>query len=587
MSIKTVSALILAVFLFACKGDEIYYYPANYSVSYSIASPKSGWTYYDDNKVLLSLNINTHEIKWHSSIDGYLGEGNHLLAYLSPGGHTISSSVSGTKKTVQINVLRRNIIPGGEIKTIVNYSPFEQICPAGKAYSYLMTLDGTITGFRMDSTARKSLLQGMAINGGLPDPVSRDMRIEVKRTPAILLMDGNKKEQMRQGFRLLGENKKMFYVPNTSSSYALPHELSAVLFHSSDKLQVWIPEFETIDKGLLSECIQEVEEVILSRLEQIWGKAADINQDGTLAILVSKTINDERVAIGFFNPADFYRRETDVNSNAYNPDSNEMDIIYIAAPDNTSSSYNKESIIATIAHEVTHAITYTQKTWEKELAGKTNVKREDLFLDEGLSHLSEVLCGIGFSGGTVKYMQRYFENTADYSFCGRDVYGRDDSVGMRGAITLFLSWLFWAKGGMEYSGADPSAVIDTGGIRFLKELVNSDGTGWENIGKIAGTTTDKLFEAMAAEINRLRIKDELYQYKTDALTGEPAAVFANMVYKGTFTGFPAQYNITKSVSTRPWSLVFFDPFVLENRGIITLLSTEQKGISYFILKNLP
>jgi len=513
-----VFAFISALIFIGCYDEEY-----SSAINYSITSPKQGWTYYNDSKILLALNIDTHEITWRSSIDGYLGEGNHLLLFLSVGNHLITSDVLGTEKTINVTVAEKDAASLSVIKTLVNRSSIERFYPSGKYYSYLMTFDGSLKGFKKGNNMPESRMQKKTVSGEQPEFITRDMRFAINGKLAMTI----KKAAIfsRSNLNSALGKKKIFYVPNTSSIYTPPHEISAVLFYNSDRLNVWTQESESVDEALLLECISTVENSILCRLEQIWGQAADINGNGRLDILVSKTINNEGVAIGFFNPADFYKRETNINSAAYNPASNEMDIIYIAVPDSTSTSYGKENIIATIAHEFTHAITYTQKTWQKELMGQSNAKREELFLDEGLSHLSELLCGIGYSGGTVKYLQRYLMNTANYSICDKNIYGQDDSVGMRGIITLFLSWLFWKEGGMEYGNADFNAITDAGGISFLKRLINSNGTGWENIGTIAGTRTDKLFEEMINEINLLRINNTERQYKVDMLTGEPVELF--------------------------------------------------------------
>ena len=579
MSIKNDFFFIPIIFILFLNGCQVE--NNSHEIIFSITSPIDGWTYYEDTKVLLALNIDTHEISWSSSIDGYLGTGNHLLSYLSTGCHEITADVLSIKKTVDVTITEKTSASGTENKTLINYSPLERMYPKGRYFPLLLTLDGSVNGFRKENVIPESRAQYRANFNEQSEFIKRDLRFDIKGKHLITANSNVRMRIARSLNPALGDSR-IFYVPNTNSFNALPHEVSAILFYSSDKINVWIPDTAIIDQVLLLECIARVETSILPRLEQIWGDAADIDEDGRLAILVSKTINDENVAIGFFNPADFYRRETDINSDAYNPVSNEMDIIYIAVPDNTIESYNKDSIISTITHEITHAITYAKKTWQREMTGQDNAKREELFLDEGLSHLSEVLCGIGYSGGTVKYLQRYFENTAHYSLCDKDIYGQFDSVGMRGAITLFLSWLFWKKGGMVYAGTDSNTIMDNGGIGFLKLLVESEDTGWENIGKIAGTSTDKLFEEMLVEINHQRRTNIRYQYRADKTTGEPIELFPDIHYSNTTIDFPARYDINRPINLGRWSFVLFEPFAMENTGIITLLSTNQIGKIFFI-----
>lgn len=298
---------------------------------------------------------------------------------------------------------------------------------------------------------------------------------------------------------------------------------------------------------LVDKCIQTVENTVLPRLKILWGNAADIDGDGRIGIVIAPSINEEKTAIGFFNPADFYNKNSDINS--------------VAVPDGSpGSSYSVESIIATIAHELTHVITYTNKTWRRQINGQTDAAREELFLDEGMSHLSENLCGYGISGGNIKFLRKFFEATADYSFCEPNRYGQEDSAGMRGAMSLFLTWLFWRQGGIEFEGTDPDGVIDKGGAAFLQALVNSPDMGWGSIGKAADTDTKVLFEEMTAQINLLRGTGQYYKYKVDTTTKEPVDFFANMKNQGDadiIIGFPKEYDISARSNIGAWSFMFF------------------------------
>jgi hypothetical protein len=268
---------------------------------------------------------------------------------------------------------------------------------------------------------------------------------------------------------------------------------------------------------------------LIPRIETLWGKAADIDGDGRVAVLFTGTLNEEQVAIGYFNPADFFERNDDAASGAYNPSSNETDIIYAAMPDpDPGSAFSAENVIATIAHEMAHAATFTAKTWGRIMDGNARAAREELFLDEGWSHLAENLCGLGVSGGNIKFLKRFLDDTPAYSFCGPNSHGQEDSAGMRGAITLFLSWLFWKSGGMAWEDSNPAALVDTGGISFLRRMAESPGTGWESIGEAFGMPVRMLFAGMLEEMNGLITANGVYNYATDPLTHEAVDFFINM-----------------------------------------------------------
>jgi hypothetical protein len=380
-------------------------------------------------------------------------------------------------------------------------------------------------------------------------------------------------------------------VVNTQNQSGLPHELEAELYYQSERLNVWIPETAAIQPAVITALITAIEMRILPRIETIWGWPSDIDENGRFALLFAPTINEEKLAVGFFNPADFFEQNMDTTSPSYNPASNEMDILYTALPESGDGpSYSLESIIATIAHELTHAVTFTTKTWIRMQNGDSQAAREELFLDEGWSHLTENLCGFGVSGGNIRFLNRYLDDTALYSFCGANRNGQEDSAGMRGAITLFLSWLFWKSGGMEWDSLNPVALIDTGGITFLKRMVTSAETGWESIGNAFGKPTLALFNEMHSEINNYRMSDRVYQYQTDPLTNEAVDSFVNMgLVNGSqnmteiYVGFPKIFDTFSTKVLAPWSLLFMEPFFVPSETIDEINAIKYSGDIFYAL----
>jgi hypothetical protein len=104
------------------------------TIGFDITSPKPGWVYNEDTKIILALNINTQDIVWKSSLEGDLGRGNHLLRFLSPGVHEISAEVLGMVKTCRITVAQTDIARN-ESQVLLNYSPVEKKLSGGKNYS--------------------------------------------------------------------------------------------------------------------------------------------------------------------------------------------------------------------------------------------------------------------------------------------------------------------------------------------------------------------------------------------------------------------------------------------------------------------
>jgi hypothetical protein len=123
----------------------------------------------------------------------------------------------------------------------------------------------------------------------------------------------------------------------------------------------------------------------LPRCAALWGQWGSTNQDGRVHILLTPLLNEEDLAVGFFNPAQ----------------------------DNTpGNSFSTASLCATIAHELTHLIHYERKTRQAAIAGSADPPQEETFLDEGLAQLSECLNGYGVSGGDILFAQKYLSSPA-------------------------------------------------------------------------------------------------------------------------------------------------------------------------------
>ncbi|GHU54634.1 hypothetical protein FACS189442_1160 [Spirochaetia bacterium] len=359
-----------------------------------------------------------------------------------------------------------------------------------------------------------------------------------------------------------------------------PHEYESEMIYSGNRYIIWKTGDTVISAETLNYITGKLDELVMPRVTAIWGEWADVDQNNKITLLFSRSINTENKATGFFNSDDLYSRDIDTASGAYNPYSNEADIIYLAAPEEGSdSSYSKETILATIAHELTHVINYTQKTY------RNNEFIEEVFLDEGWSHLSENLCGLGISGGNIYFLEEYFRNTANFSFCTANKSGQYDSAGMRGAMTLFLSYLFWKSGGMEIDNAGMGGVIDTGGIAFLKKMVGLEETGWTSIGTAYGNSIDDLFLEFSHDLNKNRINPEDFNYKTDPYTGEAIEFFSKMriASDGTDRMVNPQIINTKITTLLPWSICYFEPLVLADSSRIKVKSESVSGSVFFNL----
>ena len=595
MSNRILFAVLLCCSLVSC-GQISYEEPPE--ITFSITSPKENWTYYDDTKIMLAVNVNTQAITWTSNIHGKLGEGNHVSIFMPEGVHRITAEIQGVPRTKEIAVYARSY--GHSRKILINYTPLEFKVKTGTSYPYLFTHNGTVNELTIPKNSgslnRYSTRQ---TSGGAEEAgPRRDIRLTAPPlNPALLAGPKSMPDTRLHGIAAydtaLTGTKRVFNVVNTQNQTGRPHEIEAVLHRQSGALTIWLPENVKVSAAILDDLILKTETRIMPRVEKIWGKPADIDGDGRLALLFAPTINQEQLATGFFNPADFFRRDANPQSKNYNPASNEMDILYVAVPESGgNASYSAESIAATIAHELTHAVTFTAKTWKRLKTGNEQAVREELFLDEGWSHVTENLCGYGVSGGNIAFMNRFFDNTALYSFCGANRLGQEDSAGMRGAITLLLSWLFWKAGGMDWDRANPVTLRDTGGISFLRRMAESPQTGWESIGAAFGKPTETLFTEMLDEINNYRAANNYYQYRTDPLTGEAVDFFVNMGLVtspqnpgGVMVGFPGSANTVTGTALGSWSFVLLEPFAVMAETLNTIQAKHCNGSAYLAVSH--
>ena len=556
--IKQILVFLMVFLLFAaCSNVQ------EQEVHYKILTPKPDWTYYSDSQIPFSTTLNSNDIAWYSSKDGYLGKGNGFTLRLSSGSHEIKAVLQDCEQTVFIFVETRSIQEGQTVKYIINSHKQNISLSDGVYKPAVVALNGSINNMTINEANQKSELK-------------KDIHIHTNIKGKTIIQNSERSAK-KTGYEL--NDEKDFFVINTKQQVLDPHKMVAKVIRTSESYTIWYPvhpeEYSPLelDEDALNSCIREIESRIIPRLNTLWGRLPDIDNDGKISLLFTPTINEEKTAIGFFNPDDFYKRDD------ASPFSNEMDILYIAIPERGNFSYSAKCISATIAHELTHAINYNIKTYSRILNNEINPPEEDPFLDEALSHVSESLCGYGVSGGNVSILFYYLNNLGKYSVCKNDYLGNGDSNGRRGATTMFLSWLFWKKGGISWNKSNPLEIVDEGGIGFIQKLVASNGTGWENIGAVFGKNTDMLYVQMVEELNALR--ENVNPSILDPYSHEPVQVYPDFqTYCAEGTG--KEWNLSiplvevdASVSLIPYSFILFS--VYDNNSPFSINSSHISG----------
>lgn len=380
---------------------------------------------------------------------------------------------------------------------------------------------------------------------------------------------------------------RSFIIADTSGSNPEGIVHSAALLHSDNYLNLWVDTGVVVSQDDLARFVEKASSFVLPRVFALWGDTwADIDGNGKVSVLISRSINDAGRAIGFFNPSDLYERVDDIASNSWNPVSNEMDIVYLANPFGESDefAYSLSSVLATLAHETYHLIMYSHKRYFLEQAGDSSSSGEEIFLDEGLAHLTESLVGLGVSGGNIAFLSRYLDNTSLVSAKGRDLDGQLDSVGKRGMMSAFLSWIFWQQGGATWDETDPSNIVDNGGIAFLGRLLRSNDRGWDCISTAASQLADTLlvewFHHIEQEDRKPQIRsDPVFDPISDEMI--TLSPFAGEFQLGESTFVldgPARVDFSSSnVTIAPYGVAFGDSITVEEKAYLSFSATQNTG----------
>ena len=168
-----------------------------------------------------------------------------------------------------------------------------------------------------------------------------------------------------------------------------------------------------------------------------FGTESDINHDGKVAILLTPVINDMPshgggTILGFFNPIDMH-------PNSFPTITNGMEIFYTLVPDPAlgGTDWKERSILAiksTLAHEFQHMILFNYRVLIYG-EGMIYTYMEELWLNEGLSHIAEDLNG--FHIDNIGRANLFMVGPWDTKLTFRS----DDNLENRGAAYLFLRLL--------------------------------------------------------------------------------------------------------------------------------------------------
>jgi|GEM_PF-2834714 len=239
----------------------------------------------------------------------------------------------------------------------------------------------------------------------------------------------------------------------------------------------------------------------------------DRDGNGRIIIFMTSRLNATGTFAGFFNSVDFL-------SKSQAPDSNERDMFYTVVPD----SENPIGLVhATLAHEFQHMINFATRVIQRVLRDQKSAINSALWLNEGLAHLAEDLCGFGDdTQGTV---YKYLQDTSSISLAFTNSDGEEDTIEARGMAYLLMRYVFERNGGVAYSGTDGS-ISDKGGAALLNSFFAGDDTGIDNLNAALGSNYKDTFNnwLIALAMDGTGTTDDAkYNYnelETDSLTGQ-------------------------------------------------------------------
>lgn len=473
-------------------------------VDFEIRSPKVNWSYISDKEIDFISNLNSEKLEWSSSVDGVLGSGPSLKKKLSAGNHKISLTYLPSGKVKTVDIIVKEAV-AEEVKVhLLQESMNGKVMEINRNNIGVISINGSAKKFSVLSEIQNKNDRSAC------DLVLRDFVCKSDDLKKIVLTESVCNRQIEI------QKHRSFKLINTINQMEA-HDIDADIILESENFYVYVDQ-EVTDYDAILKCMKKIEDIVYPRVVSLWGECADIDANGKVTILFSPRINAEGVAVGFFNQKDFFTRNTDIKSDTYNPYSNEMDILYVCIPSEENANYNESSICATVGHELTHAINFSEKTYKKVMNGEESGVIE-VFLDEGLSHLTESLIGLGETGGNQKFVNKYLSNTARHSFCDYDTYGNMDSIYQRGAMSLFLYYLFNKAGGFSWRDSGRQ-LNDEGGISFLRKIILSSDCGWKAIGDAFGVNTDELFYEFSKDILSKHMSEIFDFSNTDIITGE-------------------------------------------------------------------
>lgn len=380
--------------------------------------------------------------QWH--LDGTpVGQGLSLELPVTPGSHSLSYGQSRVNFTVRDERASGTILPVTEAVTLT--PPQTVAVMAGQtsvqmsSAKNLRQTDTQHTPLRPQPPGQLAVRAAQAIRQGAR-PATRTLRAQHLPSQRTFRMNDLQGAVINVEADLIGDSGQLTIWADRSASV---EQRQAAL----DTAQT----FETTRRGLM---------------EASFGLPSDVDGDGRVHLLFSPQLNAAGAAVGFFDPSDLLDPSV--------AGGNGMELLYLGLPDD-SFNYSPASLLATTCHEYQHLVNFARKTLPPLYSGQ--LITETVAVNEGLSHLAEDLCGLNVSGGNAAFVAAALDANGTGSFAGADAQGETDTAARRGLAYLHLRRMLNEQ-------RDPSG--------FLRRIINSRQTGWDNVSAQAETVRPAL-----------------------------------------------------------------------------------------------
>lgn len=205
------------------------------------------------------------------------------------------------------------------------------------------------------------------------------------------------------------------------------------------------------------------------------GRPWDRDQNGRTIIVLSRRLTAEEGLTGYFDRIDF-------TSRTQNPTSNVRDLLWSLPPGLLSN----DELIATMAHELQHLFQYAARVVGRQIR-RLPPLLEDLWLDEGIAHLTEDITGYGGENRANVYQLLRDPGKWRLDAASAENGNPDqtfDTVENRAFAYLMVRRAMELKGNLAFGA--PATNINGGGLSFLSALYTNELVGLANFAAAAG-----------------------------------------------------------------------------------------------------